>query len=70
VRLDLKALWNGYAKTYEELYKSRLHREHLKQLVSFFLPAEVVLDAGCGTGIMIPFILEKMRPKQVYLLDW
>jgi len=68
---DLKVLWNGYAKNYEAPYKSRLHREHLNQLVSLFLPgSEIVLDAGCGTGILIPYIVERIRAKEIWLLDW
>lgn len=34
-------------------------------------PGQVVLDAGCGTGILVPFLLEKVGPSgRVYALDY
>jgi len=69
---NLRELWNGYAKTgYEEHYKARLNQEHLRKLTSLFIPgSERVLDAGCGTGIMIDYILQRIQPKEIHLLDW
>jgi SAM-dependent methyltransferase len=69
---NLRGLWNGYAKMgYEEHYRARLNQEHLRKLTSLFITgSERVLDAGCGTGIMIPYILQRIQPKEIHLLDW
>jgi ubiquinone/menaquinone biosynthesis C-methylase UbiE len=43
----------------------------MRMLTSLFINgSKKVLDAGCGTGILIPFILQRIRPKEIYLLDW
>jgi SAM-dependent methyltransferase len=69
---NLRALWNNYVKIgYEEHYRARLNQEHLRKLTSLFITgSERVLDAGCGTGIMIPYILQRIQPKEIHLLDW
>lgn len=68
---NLRELWNDYAKIgYEEHYRARLNQELLRKLISLFLPgSETVLDAGCGTGVMIPYILQRIQPKEIHLLD-
>jgi demethylmenaquinone methyltransferase/2-methoxy-6-polyprenyl-1,4-benzoquinol methylase len=41
------------------------HEQDFKRLFSLLplKPGDHVLDAGCGTGVLVPFILERITPK-------
>jgi demethylmenaquinone methyltransferase/2-methoxy-6-polyprenyl-1,4-benzoquinol methylase len=41
------------------------HDKDFKRLFSLLplKPGDLVLDAGCGTGVLVPFILERITPK-------
>jgi len=69
----LAELWNGYALAgYENIYRMRPTKSHREKLGELFLPSNkgVYLDAGCGTGNMFELIVKKIKPAQLYAVDW
>jgi demethylmenaquinone methyltransferase/2-methoxy-6-polyprenyl-1,4-benzoquinol methylase len=75
-----KAFFNEHAGEWRDMwYRDHLtgrydkHQKDFERLFSFLplKPAEHVLDAGCGTGVLVPFILPRITAAGVlYELDF
>lgn len=73
IKHKLANLWDNYAKAgYENIYRTRITREHREKLGDLFLFSGngIYLDAGCGTGNMFELIVERIQPKELYAIDW
>lgn len=69
----LKAMWNKYAKAgYEKAYWTHSTRDLREKMRRLFLDTGGgrVLDAGCGTGGMFESIVGRMRPAELWAVDW
>ena len=69
----LKSMWNKYAKAgYEKAYWTHSTRDLRSKMRRLFLETGggKVLDAGCGTGGMFESTLRRMRPAELWAVDW
>lgn len=58
--MDRKAFFNQLAQDWEKNHQPDQDKEKLKKLCQYFLVkrGEAVLDAGCGSGRLIPFLTQ------------
>jgi len=69
----LKSMWNKYAKAgYERVYWTHSTKDLRKKMRQLFLEHRGgrVLDAGCGTGAMFEPAIRRMRPAELWAVDW
>lgn len=60
-----REFFNKQALRWEEEHNQQGESEKLAEVVSLFdlQPNQLVLDAGCGSGCLIPYILKKIEPR-------
>ena len=62
MRRDCEQQYDRYAPLYWEkygLYSNRTHHEFIHEFLSLFPQNSLLLDAACGAGRYIPFLLEQ-----------
>lgn len=62
MRQDCKVKYDGYARLYWEkygLYSNETHLEFLQEFLSLLTPDSMILDAACGAGRYLQYLLEK-----------
>ncbi len=65
MRRDCEALYDRQATFYGEkygLYSNTTHRQFLQEFLSLLPDKCTILDAACGAGRYLPFLLEKGHP--------
>lgn len=71
--IKLCRLWDKYANAgYKNIYLTRAMKDLREKMEKLFLSSENgrCLDAGCGTGNMFGSIIQGLRPKELYAVDW
>jgi cyclopropane fatty-acyl-phospholipid synthase-like methyltransferase len=62
MRRDCEEQYDNYAPLYGErygLYSNITHQEFIQEFLSLLPPSSMILDAACGAGRYLPFLLEK-----------
>ncbi len=62
MRRDCEVQYDGYAPLYGDqigLYSNAAHRDFLQGFLGLLPPKGMVLDAACGAGRYLPFLLEQ-----------
>ena len=62
LRRDCEELYDRSAPLYGEqcgLYSNTTHQQFIQEFLSFLPQSSMVLDAACGAGRYVPFLLEK-----------
>ncbi len=62
---ERQAFFDAHARGWEERGYTKERREKLAELVEAFevKPGEKVLDAGCGEGVLVPYLLKHLGPE-------
>lgn len=70
-------MWDEYVANSQFVYPGGPSRGHLKKLIELFVPCserdhteKIAVDVGCGTGVLFPFIIKKIKPKRIDGIDW
>jgi len=66
--MSKREFFNKQAMSWDEQYK-RDHHSQVRELVERFdlKQGKTVLDVGCGTGILLPYLSEKVKEKGLIL---
>ena len=62
MRRDCEELYDRSALLYGEecgLYSNTTHQQYMREFLSFLPQKSMILDAACGAGRYLPFLLEK-----------
>jgi ubiquinone/menaquinone biosynthesis C-methylase UbiE len=62
MRRDCEEQYDREAALYDEVggvYSNIAHQQFLREFLSLLLPKSMILDAACGAGRYLPFLLEK-----------
>ena len=72
-RGELSGLGDDYSRSgYEKAYFAHFIKDLRKKMGQLFLVREegCVLAAGCGTGGMFQEIIQRIRPAEIWAVDW